>query len=158
MPLLPLFTNLFLEVYTQELYAKKIFQKMAPKITTPELSKALHPEQTEIENQIKRLKLVNLELKKNKIALKGASVSILHRPQTPIKDRALDLYFIVQSQQLLQAHIVNYRLLIQLAPEMELVHSIDLFNQSINDKKTTLTWLDNIAQRVISNEQIIVSA
>jgi ferritin-like metal-binding protein YciE len=150
--------HLLEELALLERQSSKYFQKIRKAAFSPELSKALHEEQTSINDHINRLDLIVTELGNNnrttktKSSQKLPSLSSYGRKKSATRD----LYMISAAQQVIHSKNVYYKLLTRLAIQLDLELGGTLTKQSVSDNEATLTWLDNTAQRIISNEQLIL--
>lgn len=150
------FQHLLNELSILEASSKKQHLQIRKAAFAPELAKALHHEQTWINDHIKRLKLIALELTKEAKKV-GASTGILStKSYGRKKDDVRELLMIAQVQQTLQTKLVLYKLLQRLANVLKLELTPQLLNQTIADNEATNTWLDKIAQRIISGETLII--
>ncbi len=152
------FDMLFDQLISLEKLSKKYYQQIRKAAYTPELSKALHEEQTAIKDHFKRLKLIQKEvaITMHKHTPKQISVS----PLAPIshgriKEAMRDVLMIASVQQVLQAKVTCYKLLYPLSVQMGWIHTPSLLKQSIMENEATYTWLERIAQRAISGETIV---
>lgn len=149
------FETLLSEIETLEKSSKKHFSQFRKAAFNPELAKALHEEQTGINDHIKRLKLIAIEQQIKKLAgtttTKSASLTNYGRK----KEASRDLLMIAHAQQLLQQKQVYYKLLHKIAVHLNLEHTPTLLQQTTDENDATLIWLDKIALRTLNGETII---
>ena len=149
------FETLLSELETIEKSSKKHFSQIRKAAFSPELAKALHEEQTGINDHTKRLKLIAIEQQIKKKAgtttIKSTSLSNYGRK----KEASRDLLMIAHAQQLLQQKQAYYRILYKIAVHLNLEHTPILLQQTSEENEATLTWLDKIIQRTLTGETII---
>jgi len=150
------FQTLLKELELLEKSSKKYYHQIRKAAFNPELAKALHHEQTGIDDHLRRLKLIAIELPKDVKKIEALKEIYSTKSYGRTKDNVRDLLMIAQAQQILQTKLADYKLLQRLANVLNLEHTPELLNQTIADNDATNTWLDKIAQRIISGETLII--
>lgn len=155
----PTYTNVLLrmlsELETLERANKKSYLQIRKLSQAPELAKALHAEQTGINDHLRRLKLISTEINKAKVKKHKSINKLLSLDHDRKKGSERDLWLISRAQQFLYQKISLYKIAHRIALHLELTHSPVLFEQTIKENEATVTWLDRTAQRILNNECII---
>lgn len=134
------------ELFQFEKQCLSIYSKMEKKASTPELSKCLHPEQTQLASHIERLKLI-----KKSVGSKSTKPAILQveNPKLHSPNIQQDLEIVQTALTLQNRKLALYELLHPLAVATKLTMQAELIEQTIADNRHTNTWLRQIVQNVI---------
>ena len=143
------------ELTALEKASKKAYVQIRKLSQTPELSKALHSEQTGIEDHLGRLKLIKIEISKNAEKTTAKDIQSISLSQDRKKGPERDLWLIAGAQQLIQQKIALYKIAYRISLQLALPHSPVLLEQTIKENEATATWLDRIAQRILNGEIIV---
>lgn len=143
------------ELTALEKACKKAYTQIRKLAQTPELSKALHSEQTGIEDHLGRLKLIKIETSKTATKTTAKDIQNISLGHDRKKGSERDLWLIAGAQQLIQQKIALYKIAYRISLQLALPHSPVLLAQTIKENEATATWLDRIAQRILNGEIII---
>lgn len=126
----------------------KIFTKLSKAAHAPELAKALHEEQTDVLNHIKRLKLIaKLFPKTTKVAQQGLQINSIKLAKNKTLTQDIELIFI--ANQLLAMKNNQYDLMLKLLSKGNNDHEIELIKQTITDNENTLIWINRTLMQAI---------
>lgn len=126
----------------------KIFTKLSNAAHAPELAKALHEEQTDVLNHIKRLKLIaKLFPKTTKFAQQGLQINSIKLAKNKTLAQDIELIFI--ANQLLAMKNNQYDLMLKLLIKGDNDHAIELIKQTITDNENTLIWINRTLMQSI---------
>lgn len=118
----------------------KQYSKMNLATLTPELAKALHPEQTEINSHVKRLGLIKkLLIEKSNQVLPIVSINKIKLK----KDKSLnqDIYISYLALQLQETKFSQYEFLLQLIQTLKIEKAKEIVEQCIAENNATSTWV-----------------
>ena len=150
-----LLVRILAELTALEKASKKAYNQIRKLSQTPELSKALHGEQTGIEDHLGRLKLIKIEISKSATKTAAKDIHSINLSHDGKKGPERDLWLIAGAQQLIQQKIALYKIAYRISLQLSLPHSPVLLEQTIKENEATATWLDRIAQRILNGEIII---
>jgi ferritin-like metal-binding protein YciE len=143
------FTELLGEIKSLEKQLSPIYAKMERSSHSAELSKCLHPEQTQAISHLTRIKLIETSLK-NKAARQPQLALNKPKLKTPSLQQDLDIIQAALSFQ--NQKLASYELLHPLAHALGNETHSGLIEQTITDNRNTNTWLRQIVQNVIARE------
>ncbi|MFN0257772.1 DUF892 family protein [Pedobacter ureilyticus] len=143
------------ELAALEKVSKKAYTQIRKLSYSPELCKALHSEQTGIEDHLGRLKLIKTEIGKTVAKTAAKDIQSVNLSQDGKKGTEKDLWLTAGAQQLIQQKIALYKIAYRISLQLSLPHSPVLLEQTIKENEATSTWLDRIAQRILNGEIII---
>ena len=126
----------------------KIFSRLSAAALAPELAKALHEEQTDVLNHIKRLKLIaKLYPKTKKIVQQSLQINSVKfsKKKTVIQD--IEIIFI--ANQLLAMKNNQYDLMLKILSKGDNGDAIELIKQTITDNENTLIWINRTLMQSI---------
>ena len=119
----------------------KIFTKLSIAACAPELAKALHEEQTDVLNHIKRLKLIaKLFPKTTKVAQQGLQINSLKLAKNKTVTQDIEIIFI--ANQLLAMKNNQYELMLKLLSKGDNDVATELIKQTTTDNENTLIWIN----------------
>jgi ferritin-like metal-binding protein YciE len=128
----------------------KTFDKLANAALTPELAKALHPEQTYIQNHYQRLKLITKLLPKGKAPIASAIViNPIKLSKNKSNEQDVELIFI--ANQFLAMKNNQYELLINLFKLLAEDEATTLLRQTITDNENTQIWINRTLIQLVEN-------
>ena len=128
----------------------KTYLKMYRIVLTPELAKAIHPEQTEINNHVKRLGLVKKLLGEKP----NQSANILSiNPIKLKKEKSLiqDVYIACLILQLQETKLSQYQFLAKLVDTLKIETAGQIIEQCIAENTATSTWVKRTLATELSN-------
>lgn len=126
----------------------KMFTKISIAAQAPELAKAMHEEQTDVLNHIKRLKLIaKLFPKTTKVAQQGLQINKIKLAKNKTLTQDIELIFI--ANQLLAMKNNQYDLMLKLLSKGDNDHAIELIKQTITDNENTLIWINRTLMQLI---------
>ena len=128
----------------------KTFDKLAIAAVTPQLAKALHPEQTYIQNHYQRLKLITKLLPKVK-ALISSAIAINPIKLSKNKSTEQDVEIIFIANQFLAMKNNQYELLINLFKLLAEDEATTLLRQTITDNENTQIWINRTLIQLAEN-------
>jgi len=142
-------TSIVNALISSEKKCVKLYAKLEKAAETPELGKALNPEQTSMNEHIGRLKLIK-KLLPNNVASITPLLNIDHKVKlTKAKNNQQDQLIAHTALQLQAIKIVDYEFLLALSKEAQLSHAITILEQSINENNATTEWIKRTLQHLI---------
>jgi ferritin-like metal-binding protein YciE len=140
--------SLLISMTELEKKCAKVFSRLSIAAHTPELAKALHEEQTDVLNHVKRLKLIGkLFPKTNKVAQQSLQINSVKfsKKKTVIQD----IEIIFMANQLLAMKNNQYDLMLKLLNKFNNEDVAVLIKQTINDNENTLIWINRTLMQLI---------
>ena len=126
----------------------KIFTKLSIAAYAPELAKALHEEQTDVLNHVKRLKLIaKLFPKTTKVAQQGFQINSVKLAKSKTLTQDIEIIFI--ANHLLAMKNNQYELMLKLLSKGDNDGAIELIKQTITDNENTLIWINRTLVQLI---------
>lgn len=128
----------------------KIFTKLSIAALAPELAKALHEEQTDVLNHVKRLKLIaKLFPKTTKVAQQGLQINSLKLVKNKTLTQDIEIIFI--ANQLLAMKNNQYELMLKLLSKGDNDVATELIKQTTTDNENTLIWINRTLMQSIDD-------
>jgi ferritin-like metal-binding protein YciE len=127
----------------------KLYEKLEKAAFTPELSKALSPNQTESEQHLQRLILIKELVKGQKIDKDSKPSHGSLKFSLKSSSTAQDLDMIAKVLELQNLKLSYYEFLHPIAVALDMETAASLIEQTITDNRNTNTWLRQIIQNVI---------